>query len=105
MSSLRNPDSIRIGLVSDEPMWVAGLASIFEEPAQDRHAQFLPVIGSLAELLADRTLEYLVVDLHSSTGSLETLDAIRRARPNIRLIVIGPEGNDELVLNSIISGG
>jgi DNA-binding NarL/FixJ family response regulator len=49
-------------------------------------------------------LEYLVVDLNSSSGGLETLNAIRRVRPDIRLIVIGPEGNDELVLESIVAG-
>jgi DNA-binding NarL/FixJ family response regulator len=32
------------------------------------------------------------------------LDSIRRARPTLRVIIIGPEGNDELVLESIIAG-
>lgn len=32
------------------------------------------------------------------------LEAIRRARPSLCLIVIGPEGNDELVLESIVAG-
>ena len=50
------------------------------------------------------SLEYLVVDLHSSSGGLETLKAIRRTRPGMRLIVIGPEGNDELVMDSIMAG-
>jgi DNA-binding NarL/FixJ family response regulator len=35
---------------------------------------------------------------------MEVLEKIRRARPAIRLIVIGPEGNDELVMESIILG-
>jgi DNA-binding NarL/FixJ family response regulator len=35
---------------------------------------------------------------------MDALDAIRRIRPDIRLIVIGPEGNDELVLDSIMAG-
>jgi len=37
-------------------------------------------------------------------GRLEILKSICRARPNIPLIVIGPEGSDELVMESIISG-
>ena len=45
-----------------------------------------------------------VVDLHSFSGGLEILEMIRRTRPSLRLIVIGPEGNDELVLESIIAG-
>jgi DNA-binding NarL/FixJ family response regulator len=35
---------------------------------------------------------------------LEILESIRQVRPNIRLIVIGPEGDEELVLSSIIAG-
>ena len=58
----------------------------------------------MKELLAKATLKYLVVDMHSSASGLKALEAIRRARPDIRLIVIGPEGNDELVLKSIIAG-
>ena len=45
-------DAIRIGLVADEPIRLAGLASVFEQPAQEAHAQLLPVIGSMEELLA-----------------------------------------------------
>jgi DNA-binding NarL/FixJ family response regulator len=66
-------------------------------------------MGSLADLLMSVSLEYLVVDLHSATGNaqkgcLEMLDSIRRSKPSLRLIVIGPEGDDELVLSSIIAG-
>jgi DNA-binding NarL/FixJ family response regulator len=104
MSSIQTPDPIRIGLVSDEPIRLAGLASIFDQPALQGKPPLLPVVGSLEELLARTALGYLVVDLHSSSGGLETLDVIRRARPDIRQIVIGPEGNDELVLEAIIAG-
>jgi DNA-binding NarL/FixJ family response regulator len=104
VSSRSDPDPIRIGLVSDEPIRLAGLASIFDLPAQHGHARLLPVSGPLEKLLIGAALEYLVVDLSSCAGGIETLDAIRRARPDIRLIVIGPEGDDELVLSSIIAG-
>jgi DNA-binding NarL/FixJ family response regulator len=99
-----NPDEIRIGVVADEPIRMAGLASIFDQPAEKGKPPLVPVIGTLAELLLGSELEYLVIDLHSSTGGLETLESIRRVRPHIRLIVIGPEGDDELVLSSIIAG-
>jgi len=99
-----NPGPIRVGLMTDEPIRLAGFTSIFEEQAHERHASLLPVTGSLDELLTGSTLEYLVVDLNSSSCGIETLAAIRRARPDIRLIVIGPEGNDELVLEALIAG-
>ncbi len=103
MSASRNPERIRIGLVADEPIRLAGLASIFEQPAQKGQPRLLPVSGSLHELLAKDGLGYLVIDLHTSSG-MEAMETVRRARPDIRLIVIGPDGDDELVMNSIVAG-
>ena len=45
-----------------------------------------------------------MVDLQSSSGSLKPLQAIRRRRPGLRSIVIGPEGDDKLILHSIMAG-
>lgn len=98
------PRPIRIGILAAEPIRVAGLASIFDLPAQPDQAQLVPVIGSLEELLASSSIEYVVVDLHSSDGSLETLETVRGVRPDVRLIVIGPEGDDEMVLKAIMAG-
>jgi DNA-binding NarL/FixJ family response regulator len=104
MSVIRNPGHIRIGLITDEPIRLAGLVSIFDLPAQKRHAQLVPVTGSMEFLLSDANVEYLVVDLISSSISLQTLNVIRRARPTVPLIVVGPEGDDNLVLEAIIAG-
>jgi len=98
-----NPKPVCIGVLAGEPVRVAGLASIFDLPAQEDQAQIVPVIGELPELLANDSIEYLVVDL-SLPGGMEALQIVRGARPGIRSIVIGPEGDDELVLNSIIAG-
>jgi DNA-binding NarL/FixJ family response regulator len=103
-SANRNAGSIRIGLAGTEPIRLTGLASTFEQPARQGHVQMLPTIGSLAELMAASTLQYLVIDLHSSSSVRKALETIRRARPDMRLIVIGPEGNDELVLEAIGAG-
>jgi DNA-binding NarL/FixJ family response regulator len=104
MSSSRSSEAIHIGLVSDEPIRLEGLTSIFEQPSEPGKPRFIPVAGSIEELMARPALEHLVIDLHSSTVGLQILEAIRRARPSVRLIVIGPESNDELVLESIIAG-
>jgi len=104
MSAKPNPGHNRVGVMTDEPILLAGLSSILEEQAQKGHAPLLPVIVSMEELLADTSLEYLVVDLQSSSCGMKTLGAIRRARPNIKLIVIGPENNDEMVMEAIIAG-
>jgi DNA-binding NarL/FixJ family response regulator len=98
------PRPIRIGILAAEPIRVAGLASIFDLPAQPDQAQLVPVIGSLEDLLGSSSIEYVVVDLHSTPGNLEILETVRSTRPNVRLIVIGPEGDDEMVLKAIMAG-
>jgi DNA-binding NarL/FixJ family response regulator len=104
MSLIHNVDPIRVGVLTDEPLRLEGLASIFEHIPGEGCAQLIPVVGKFNELLSDSTLEYMVVDLNSSSGNLRTLDAIRLKRPKMRLIVIGPENNDKLVLESIMAG-
>ena len=99
-----NLEPIRIGVAADEPIRLAGLASIFDQPAEQGHPQLLPVIGTMAELLADHDLGYLVVDLHGTAGRVEVLESIRKIRPDMRQIVIGPERDEELVLSSIVAG-
>jgi DNA-binding NarL/FixJ family response regulator len=83
---------------------VAGLASIFDEHLIESCVQLVPIIGTLDELLACPTIEYLVLDLSSAPDRLESLETVRRTRPDIRSIVIGPGGNGALVENSIIAG-
>ena len=52
MSSTRNLAPVHIGLVSDEPIRLEGLFSIFDQPAEAGRAPLLPITGSLAEMLA-----------------------------------------------------
>jgi len=104
MSSNRKLEPIRVGVPTAEPLRLAGIASIFEDLPSEGYAPLSPVVESLEELLTDCTLAFLVVDLHSSAGGFKTLEAIRRRRPGLRLIVIGPEGDDKLILDSIMAG-
>ncbi|MFP5204012.1 MAG: LuxR C-terminal-related transcriptional regulator [Acidobacteriota bacterium] len=94
---------IRIGIVSDEPIRVAGIASAFEQPALAGKPQLVPVAGTVAELVSGDPLEYVVIDLHSANG-VQAMETIRHMGPEIRLIVIGPQGDDELVMSSIVAG-
>jgi len=104
MSVNRSPATIRVGLVTDEPIRLEGLVSIFENQSQ-KGARFLPVTGSIDELLSLSDLDCLILGRSSSAGGIELLQMIRRLRPAIRQIVIGPLGNDELIQQSIIAGG
>jgi len=97
-------EPIRIGLLADEPIRLEGLNTIFESNPGPETAPIVPVTANLHELLADLTLHYLVVDLNSSSGRMATIEAIRTERPDIRLIVIGPEGDEELVMDLVVAG-
>jgi DNA-binding NarL/FixJ family response regulator len=104
MSSMHNHEPVHIGLVSGEPLRLEGLISVFDQPATGGRVAMIPIAGNLTELLARPDLEYLVVDLHDTPAVSDILESIHRERPGLRVIVIGPEGNDELVMVSIISG-
>lgn len=104
MPSQQSPQAIRIGVIAGEPMRLEGLRMIFEEAPLEGKPSLVPVIGTLEELLASPTLEYLVVDLNSSGGGVAMLDSVRRIRPGIRQIVIGPPNADELVLECVVAG-
>jgi DNA-binding NarL/FixJ family response regulator len=96
--------SIRIGLLAGEPIRLEGLTMIFEQPPPDGQPRLVPIVGTLDELLANPAVEYLVVDLNSSADGLQLLELVRRSRPAMRQIVIGPEHADEKVLEAIVAG-
>jgi DNA-binding NarL/FixJ family response regulator len=105
MSATSKVEPIRIGVLTDEPLRIEGFISIFEEDPGEGHRPLLPVYGRLEDLLFSPALSYLVIDLQSSSsGGVRTVAAIHRRRPDIRLIVIGPELGDELVMDLIIVG-
>jgi DNA-binding NarL/FixJ family response regulator len=104
MSLIQSAEPIRVGVLTDEPLRLAGLNSIFEDGPGEGYAPLTSVIGTIDELLADSTLEYMIVDMNASSGGLRTLDVIRVKRPKMRLIIIGPEHDDNLVLESIMAG-
>lgn len=104
MSTPANSHPIRIGVLAGEPVRLEGLRLIFQEEPQPGFPNLTPVIGTIEELLDDQQLEYLVVDLNSSSDGLQMLESVRRARPGIRQIVIGPPNDDELVMQAVIAG-
>jgi DNA-binding NarL/FixJ family response regulator len=102
--SLEAVHPVRIGLVAGEPIRVEGLRSIFDLPATIGHPPLIPIVGTLAELLANHSIEFLVVDMNAAAGGVDTLQYVRRMRTDMRQIVIGPENDEELVLDCIVAG-
>lgn len=104
MSSTDKPNPIRVGVLTSEPIRLEGLTSVFERAPEFGQSPLEPVIAELNSLLADEALDYLVIDLNADNGGVRMLTDIRRLRPDLRLIVIGPPGNDDLVMDSIVAG-
>ncbi len=95
---------IRIGVLAGEPIRVAGLSAVFEEAPEPGRPQLVPVVGTLEQLLADPELHFVLVDFNSSADGMKTLDEVKRSRPGMRQIVIGPEHDDDLVLDTVTAG-
>jgi DNA-binding NarL/FixJ family response regulator len=103
-SSTESAHPVRIGIVTGEPIRVEGLRSIFDQSATAGHPPLIPIVGTLAELLANHSIEFLVVDMNGAAGGVDTLQYVRRMRTDMRQIVIGPENDEELVLDCIVAG-
>ena len=103
MSVAETESPIQIGVVASEPMRLEGLVSIFERTASTEHPPLVPVVGALEEHLNNNEIEYLIIDWDSSRR-LGILEGIRRKRPSLRMVVIGPENSDDIVMNTIIAG-
>jgi DNA-binding NarL/FixJ family response regulator len=85
-------------------MRLAGLVSVFDQPVLSGKIPLIPVVCSIRELLEGSTLDYLILDLHESGSSTHIIHAILSARPGIRLLVMGPPGDDDLAIEAISAG-
>jgi DNA-binding NarL/FixJ family response regulator len=104
MSAMFTSDPIRIGVVANEPMRLEGLTSIFENHAKPGEPSLLPIVGTLEEHLDNDAIEYVLIDWSNSTKKLGVLEGIRRKRPNLRMVVIGPDSNEQVMMDTIIAG-
>lgn len=104
MSSHHNNEPIRVGVLTDVPLRLEGLAGIFEDGLGEGYAPLSPIYGTLEELLSDSALTYLVLDLNIFYSGVGTVGSICRRRPEMRVIIFGPEGNDKLIMDLIQAG-
>jgi len=95
----RRYKSVNVGLVAPEPIRRAGLLSVFEN-----HPYIRIIRGELEQLVADGSLQYLILDLSSNSGWIKVLFSIRRRRRDIRQIIVGPSGDEEHVLQALSAG-
>jgi DNA-binding NarL/FixJ family response regulator len=93
----KNP--LRIGLLDFEPLRVAGFESVFGEvPGVEA------VTTKIADAMVDSTLDMVLVGLQNPLDSFETLAKLKAQRPNLKLIVMGSEANEETIISAIAAG-
>ncbi len=90
---------LRVGLLLDEPIRLAGLCAVLEE---------VPGIVaepvSITSALADASLGLVLLDMVRWVDSLDTLAALHRQRPGLKLIMMSAEAGDEAVIGAIVAG-
>src|SRR5580698_6410750 len=100
MQAMTGATRTRVGLVSAEPIRLMGLISAFED-----HPSIQIHLGDIDALLEDRSLHYLILDVSYDLLWSEMQAKVRKMRPDVRQIILGPAGDEELVLRSITAGG
>jgi len=93
------PPRLRVALLEPEPIRVQWFITIFED-----HPRIEFIVFELAQFLVDQEFKLALVGLHGDHFPLPLLSTIHGLRPDVRLVVMGPQADDEIVLQAISSG-
>jgi DNA-binding NarL/FixJ family response regulator len=99
LETMKSPPRLRVALLEAEPIRVQGFITLFED-----HPQIEFVVFELAQFLADQEFKLALVGLHGDKLPLPLVSTIHGLRPDVRLIVMGPEADDESILQAISAG-
>ena len=91
--------STRVGLISTEPIRLAGISGAFES-----HPRIRIVYGDLDGMLTDMSLGYLILDIGGSPEWLHIQARVQALRPDIKRIVLGPAGEDSHMMRCLEGG-
>jgi len=72
--------------------------------AFDNHPIIQVALSELNTMLEDLSLRFLILDLSFDPNWFEIQRMVCRVRPDLRLIVVGPAGSEELIFRSIKAG-
>lgn len=89
----------RIGVVATDPLRVVGLKAIFAELSG---LEIVPL--SIPGALNDAELSLIIVDSGCTTHLFELIAAFRKARPKLKLVVLGNETTPEYIERVIGAG-
>jgi DNA-binding NarL/FixJ family response regulator len=95
----KSPSRLRVALLETEPIRVQGFITLFQD-----HPRIEFVFFELAQFLADQEFKLALVGLHGDSLPLPLVATIHGLRPDVRLVVMGPEADDEMILQAITAG-
>lgn len=93
-----NPEE-RIGLVATDPLRVLGLRAIFSE-GEPLEVVHLSVPGALK----DASVSLVLIDAQCTDHLLELISTFRKVRPQVKLIVLGTDTDQEYIQRIIGAG-
>jgi DNA-binding NarL/FixJ family response regulator len=94
-----SPPRLRVALLEAEPIRVQGFVTLFQD-----HPRIEFVVFELAQFLADQEFKLALVGLHGDHLPLPLVATIHGMRPDVRLIVMGPDADDEVILQAVTAG-
>ena len=98
-AAIRTGIVARVGIVSVDPLRIAGLKAIFEGLPGLEGAPL-----SIPGALDDRGLSLVIIDSGSTTHLFELIATFRKTRPQLRLIVLGTDLSPEHIERVIGAG-
>jgi DNA-binding NarL/FixJ family response regulator len=99
VETTKSPSRLRVALLEAEPIRVQGFVTLFHD-----HPRIEFVVFELAQFLADQEFKLALVGLQADKLPLPLVSTIHGMRPDVRLIVMGPEADDESILQAISAG-
>jgi DNA-binding NarL/FixJ family response regulator len=90
---------LRVALLETEPIRVQGFVTLFQD-----HPRIEFQVFELAAFLAENEFKLALIGLHGENFPLPLVGTIHGLRPEVKLIVMGPEVDDEGILQAISSG-
>jgi DNA-binding NarL/FixJ family response regulator len=90
---------LRVALLDADPIRVLGFSAAFE---QHPRLEFFPL--DLPGLIADLRIEICLIGLHGNLNLPTTLSTLRGLRPDLHILLMGPQASDDEMLGLVSSG-
>jgi DNA-binding NarL/FixJ family response regulator len=95
----KTPSRLRVALLEAEPIRVQGFVTLFQD-----HPRIEFQVFELATFLAESEFKLALIGLDGEHFPLPLVGTIHGLRPDVKLIIMGPEVDDEGILQAISSG-